>query len=56
MNTIKFSKNKKLNMALTGIYNDISNHFNECKSEISIYKKYFSNEIDFNLAQYGNFD
>lgn len=54
MENIKFSKNKKLNAALTAIYNDIKNHFEGNGSDIARYKKDFPNEIDYNIAQYGN--
>lgn len=51
MKTIKFSQNKKLNMALTSIYDDLIDFTH---GEITHYKKQFPNEIDFNIAQYGN--
>ena len=53
MNTqkIKFSKNKKLNTALQAIFDDLQELGTD---EVKRHKKEFSNEKDFNLAQYGN--
>lgn len=51
MENIKFSKNKKLNAALTAIYEDLKDFGEE---EIKHYKKQFNNEVDFNIVQYGN--
>ena len=46
-----FSKNKKLNTALNGIYEDLQElGINEIKR----YYNEFKNEPDFNIAQYGN--
>lgn len=46
-----FSKNKKLNTALNGIYEDLQElGINEIKR----YYNDFKNEVDFNIAQYGN--
>lgn len=47
----KFSKNKKLNNALNGIYEDLKEFG---IGEIKHYYNEFKNEIDFNIAQYGN--
>lgn len=47
----KFSKNVKLNNVLTAIYEQLSEFGT---NEIRHYKQEFSNEIDFNIAQYGN--
>lgn len=47
----KLSKNKKLNYVLSFIYNELSELGIE---EIKRYKKEFKNEIDYNIAQYGN--
>lgn len=47
----KFSKNLKLNTALNGIYIDLQElGINEIKR----YYNDFKNEVDFNIAQYGN--
>lgn len=50
-NQIKFSKNKKLNTVLQAIYNDLQELGTD---KIKRYKREFKNEIDFNIAQYGN--
>lgn len=50
-NNIKFSKNKKLNTVLQSIYNDLQELSTD---EVKRYKNEFKNEIDFNIAQYGN--
>lgn len=50
-NKIKFSKNKKLNAVLSAIYEDLQALGAD---EVRHYKKEFSHEKDFNLAQYGN--
>ena len=47
----KLSKNKKLNFVLNFIYNELSELGIE---EVKRYKKEFKNEIDYNIAQYGN--
>ena len=47
----KLSKNKKLNYVLNFIYNELSELGIE---EVKRYKKEFKNEIDYNIAQYGN--
>lgn len=47
----KFSKNKKLNYVLNDIYNDL---MELGKDEIKRYMKYYPNEIDYNIYQYGN--
>jgi len=47
----KFSKNKKLNAVLFGIYEDLQEFG---LSEIKHYYNEFKNEADFNIAQYGN--
>jgi len=47
----KFSKNKKLNNALNGIYEDLKELG---IGEIRHYYNDFKNEVDFNIAQYGN--
>lgn len=49
--TKKFSKNKKLNTVLQSIFDDLQELGAD---EIKRYKKQFSHEKDFNLAQYGN--
>lgn len=51
-NNIKFSKNKKLNTVLQAIYNDLTENLGS--DEVRRYKNEFKNEIDFNIAQYGN--
>lgn len=51
-NAIKFSKNKKLNTVLQAIYNGLTENLGS--DEIKRYKREFKNEIDFNIAQYGN--
>ena len=48
---IKFSKNQKLNNVLTSIYEDLQELGLE---EVKRYYNEFSNEIDYNIAQYGN--
>ena len=48
---IKFSKNAKLNEALSAIYEDLQEMG---ANEVKRYKQEFKREIDFNLAQYGN--
>lgn len=50
-NQIKFSKNKKLNTVLQSIYDDLAELGTD---EVRRYKNKFKNEIDFNIAQYGN--
>ena len=47
----KFSKNVKLNKILMGIYEDLQELG---ISEIKRYYEDFRNEIDYNIAQYGN--
>lgn len=47
----KFSKNKKLNAVLFGIYEDLQEFGVE---EVKRYYNDFKNEVDFNIAQYGN--
>lgn len=51
-NNIKFSKNKKLNTVLQAIYDDLTEELGS--DEVKRYKNKFKNEIDFNIAQYGN--
>lgn len=51
-NNIKFSKNKKLNTVLQAIYDDLTENLGS--DEVKRYKNEFKNEIDFNIAQYGN--
>lgn len=51
-NNIKFSKNKKLNTVLQAIYDDLTENLES--DEVKRYKSNFKNEIDFNIAQYGN--
>lgn len=51
-NQIKFSKNKKLNTVLQAIYNGLTENLGS--DEVRRYKNKFKNEIDFNIAQYGN--
>lgn len=48
----KYSKNKKLNAVLTAIEKDLIYNFGI--SELRHYVKEFPNEIDYNIAQYGN--
>ena len=48
----KYSKNKKLNEVLTAIEKDLI--YNLDISDLRRYVKEFPNEIDFNIAQYGN--
>ena len=48
----KYSKNKKLNKVLTEIEYDII--YNLGISDLRRYIKAYPNEIDFNIAQYGN--
>ena len=51
----KFSKNKKLNNVLNEIYEQFKYHFEENYiNETKRYMKEFQNEIDYNIAQYGN--
>ena len=47
----KYSKNKKLNDVLTRIENQL---LELGLDEVKHYKKSFTNEIDYNIAQYGN--
>lgn len=47
----KFSKNKKLNNALNGIYEDLKEFGVE---EVKRYMGEFKHESDYNIAQYGN--
>lgn len=47
----KFSKNKKLNEALTRIYEDLKELGDE---EVKRYKEEFKREVDFNICQYGH--
>ena len=47
----KYSKNKKLNDVLTRIENQL---LELGLDEVKHYKKSFPNEIDYNIAQYGN--
>ena len=47
----KFSKNKKLNYVLNDIYSDL---LEMGKDDIKRYMDFFSNEIDYNIYQYGN--
>lgn len=47
----KFSKNQKLNNVLTSIYDSLQELGLE---EVKRYYSEFSNEIDYNIAQYGN--
>ena len=47
----KFSKNQKLNNVLTSIYDSLQELGVE---EVKRYYNEFSNEIDYNIAQYGN--
>lgn len=57
MESIKFSKNAKLNHVLNDIYNSllsISDTERESIQEIQRYKDSFPREVDFNLYQYGN--
>ena len=46
-----FSKNKKLNMVLNAIYNDLQDLG---EYEVKRYKTKFPCESDYNIAQYGN--
>ena len=48
---MKYSKNVKLNTVLNQIENDL---IQVGVPEIKRYMKYFSNEPDYNIAQYGN--
>ena len=48
----KYSKNKKLNTVLTEIEKDLI--YNLGISDLRRYVEEFPNEIDFNIAQYGN--
>ena len=48
----KYSKYKKLNKVLTAIENDLV--YKLGISELRRHVKEYSNEIDFNIAQYGN--
>ena len=57
MKSIKFSKNQKLNFVLNRIYFsllEMCDSENESIQEIKRYKANFSNELDYNLYQYGN--
>lgn len=47
----KFSKNKKLNYVLNDIYSYL---LEMGKDDIKRYMKYYPNEIDYNIYQYGN--
>lgn len=47
----KFSKNKKLNYVLNDIYSYL---LEMGKDDIKRYMNFFSNEIDYNIYQYGN--
>ena len=47
----KFSKNVKLNKVLMGIYEDLKEFGIE---EVKRYMGEFKNEVDYNIAQYGN--
>lgn len=47
----KFSKNKKLNYVLNDIYSYL---LEMGKDDIKRYIKYYLNEIDYNIYQYGN--
>ena len=47
----KFSKNKKLNYVLNDIYSYL---LEMGKDEIKRYMNFFSNEMDYNIYQYGN--
>lgn len=47
----KFSKNQKLNNVLTAIYEQLQDLGIE---EVKRYQKEFKNELDYNIAQYGN--
>ena len=47
----KFSKNQKLNNVLTSIYDSLQELGVE---EVKRYYNEFSNELDYNIAQYGN--
>lgn len=47
----KFSKNKKLNNTLNEIYEDL---LEMGVDEVKRYVKDFNNEIDYNIAKYGN--
>ena len=49
--TIKFSKNKKLNTVLSSIYNDLMDLGIE---EVKRYKQEFKYATDYNIVQYGN--
>lgn len=48
---IKFSKNQKLNNVLINIYDSLQELGVE---EVKRYYNEFGNEIDYNIAQYGN--
>lgn len=48
---IKFSKNQKLNNVLTSIYDSLQELGVE---EVKRYYNEFGNEVDYNIAQYGN--
>lgn len=57
MESIKFSKNAKLNNVLNNIYTDLiqmRDTESESIQEIKHYKDSFPKETDFNLYQYGN--
>lgn len=47
----KFSKNVKLNTVLMGIYEDLKELGID---EVKRYMGEFKNEVDYNIAQYGN--
>lgn len=49
--TIKFSKNQKLNTLLSTIYDELMELGVE---DVKRYKNAFPNETDFNIVQYGN--
>ena len=58
---MKFSKNAKLNNALSGIYEQLKDFDTDCETgestgEVKRYYKDFKNsgENDYNIAQYGN--
>ena len=57
MESIKFSKNQKLNFVLNRIYFsllEMCDSENESIQEIKMYKRNFPNELDYNLYQFGN--
>lgn len=55
---IRFSKNNKLNNALTGIYNQLKDFDTDGNGKstgaVIQYYKDFKREKDYNIAQYGN--